>query len=79
MTIPADVVGERMAIQIELNGKLEDLPAGTTIATFLAGKGLQDKLVVVEVNGQIVARSAFEERVFKEGDQVEIVHFVGGG
>lgn len=79
MTSSGQAIGARAAIEIELNGKPERLPTGTTIGTFLAGKGLHDKLVVVEVNGQIVARSAFGERVFQAGDQVEVVHFVGGG
>jgi thiamine-phosphate pyrophosphorylase len=79
MTTSEQPVSEQAEIEFELNGKPERLPTGTTIATFLAGKDLQDKLVVVEVNGQIVARSAFGERIFRNGDQVEVVHFVGGG
>jgi thiamine biosynthesis protein ThiS len=72
-------IGEQTEVAVELNGKTERLPPRTTIAAFLAGKGLQDKLVVVEVNGKIVARSAFAEWSFEDGDSVEIVHFVGGG
>jgi thiamine biosynthesis protein ThiS len=79
MTLMNPSIGEQTEVAVELNGKTERLPTGTTISAFLAGKGFQDKLVVVEVNGQIVARSAFAERGFEDGDSVEIVQFVGGG
>ena len=79
MPLKSEPTGEQTGVEIDLNGKRERFPTGTTIATFLAAKGLQDKLVVVEVNGQIVARSAFAGRIFENGDQVEVVHFVGGG
>ncbi len=64
---------------ISLNGKETPLAAGTTIDEFLASRSLQGKLVVVEINGAIVSRSDFPVRVFESGDQVEVVHFVGGG
>ncbi len=67
------------ACVISLNGKETPLAAGMTIDDFLALQSLQGKLVVVEINGAIVPRSDFSFRVFDAGDQVEIVHFVGGG
>lgn len=66
-------------IAIELNGKAAVLSSGTTITQFLAAKGLQDRLVVVELNGVIVPRCAFSDTRFSGGDKVEVVHFVGGG
>jgi thiamine biosynthesis protein ThiS len=72
-------VDQEEQIAIELNGKTTPLPAGTSVSAFLAERGLQDKLVVVEINGQILPRSAFGETAFAPGDRVEVVHFVGGG
>jgi thiamine biosynthesis protein ThiS len=66
-------------IDIVLNGKPAAIPAGSTIAGLLAEKELTERLVVVELNGAIVPRSDFIATVFSAGDQVEIVHFVGGG
>jgi thiamine biosynthesis protein ThiS len=66
-------------IDIVLNGKPAAIPAGSTIAGLLAEKELTERLVVVELNGAIVPRSDFIAAVFSAGDQVEIVHFVGGG
>lgn len=66
-------------ITIRLNGNTTPVNRGTTISGLLEEKGLKPLLVVVEINGEIVARASFSERVFESGDQVEIVHFVGGG
>ena len=62
-----------------LNGKETVLPTGTTISQFLESRALVGKLVVVEINGTIVPRADFDDRVFQSGDLVEVVHFVGGG
>jgi len=66
-------------ITATINGKPTQLPAGTTISTFLAGRDLHERLVVVERNGGIIKRALFPEVIIEEGDLLEIVHFVGGG
>jgi len=66
-------------INATVNGKLVALPVGTTVAAFLAGRELHERLVVVERNGEIIKRATFSEVVVEEGDLLEIVHFVGGG
>lgn len=70
---------ETPVVNANINGKPVSLPAGTTIAVFLKGRELHERLVVVERNGEIVKRTAFPEIVIEEGDLLEIVHFVGGG
>ena len=67
------------SITITVNGKrAEGQPAGT-VAEFLRSRGLQDKMVAVELNGKILARHEFSLRHLRDGDQIEVVHFVGGG
>ena len=66
-------------IEITLNGKPAAIPEGSTILDLLASKELAERLVVVELNGVIVPRSDFGTTLFSARDQVEIVHFVGGG
>ena len=70
---------QTITIDITLNGKPANVPADSTIHDLLQAKGLAEKLVVVELNGTIVPRSDFGQTRFGAGDQVEIVHFVGGG
>ncbi len=62
-----------------INGKKLTLPRGTTIASFLEDMNLQHKSVVVEVNRDIIDREKFGDIELKDGDEVEIVRFIGGG
>ena len=56
-----------------------DLPEGTTAAALLEQLKLNPGLVVVELNLNILKRDDLAKSALKESDQVEIVHFVGGG
>jgi thiamine biosynthesis protein ThiS len=49
------------------------------VASFLDALGLQARTVVVEWNGRILARREFAGQAIREGDQGQVVHFVGGG
>ncbi len=53
--------------------------AAETIADFVRELGLEPKKVAVEHNGEISPRSGLEAVMLTDGDQLEIVHFVGGG
>lgn len=66
-------------IHVELNGKSTAMAARTTVAGLLATRKLQERLVVVELNGTILPRATYEATVIADGDRLEIVHFVGGG
>ena len=49
------------------------------MAGFLARHDLDPDLVVVERNGRILRREEFDRTALEPGDELEIVHFVGGG
>jgi thiamine biosynthesis protein ThiS len=66
-------------MQIEVNGKTRKVSAGTSVADLLAELELDARLVVVELNRQIVRRTERNEVGLQAGDRIEIVHFVGGG
>jgi thiamine-phosphate pyrophosphorylase len=66
-------------IDVTINGKQVALEAGTTISQFLQSKGLEERLVVVELNESILPRANYPSTILATGDRVEIVHFVGGG
>jgi len=65
--------------RIEVNGKDRDVAVGSTVAGLLEELGLDGRLVVVELNRQIVRRTEIDDIVLRDDDRVEIVHFVGGG
>lgn len=66
-------------MQVKLNGKLVELDAVGTVAELLERRNLKATLVAVEQNGTIVPRTEFDRRPVSDGDELEIVHFVGGG
>jgi len=69
----------RKVPHITLNGDPYDLDAPLSVAELLARLRIDARRVAVEHNLVVVKRSAFEVTVVGEGDQIEIVNFVGGG
>ena len=49
------------------------------MAQLLGELGIRPGRVVVEINRNVLSRDAHQMTVLKDGDKVEIVHFVGGG
>jgi sulfur carrier protein len=66
-------------MRIQLNGESLELPDGETVAALLTRLDLTGRRVAVELNQDIVPRSQHAETVLTEGDQVEVVHAIGGG
>ena len=64
---------------VTINRDARDSDGGATIAAMLRMIGLDPLRVAVERNREIVPRSTLAEAIVAEGDQYEIVHFVGGG
>lgn len=65
---------------IKLNGELVDLNEEVkTIQNLLAFYKLEDRLVIVEHNREIVLKDVYEVTNIQNGDEIELVHFVGGG
>jgi sulfur carrier protein len=64
---------------VQINGEKKEIANGLSVAQLLDALGIRAGRVVVELNRDIVARAAHGETFLKEGDAVEIVHFVGGG
>jgi thiamine biosynthesis protein ThiS len=67
------------AAPITVNGAARPLPAAGSLAAVLDDAGLAGRPVAVEVDGEVVARSRFHERLLRGGERIEIVTFVGGG
>ena len=64
---------------LTINGESRDFPDGLTLAALVAQLGMKQDRVAVELNLEIVPRGNWEATVLKDGDKLEIVHFVGGG
>jgi sulfur carrier protein len=66
-------------MKVTVNGETIEMPEGSRLAGLLTQVGLLRKQIVVEVNRDILQPSADEQFVLSEGDQVELIQFVGGG
>jgi thiazole synthase len=67
------------SLSVRINGEHRRVAEGTTIAEMINGLGLDPARVAVERNLEIVPRSTLAETGVEDGDDFEIVHFVGGG
>lgn len=66
-------------MRIILNGQAEELAEPLTVRALLEARGLADKRVALERNGEIVPKGRHAETLLAEGDQIEVVVAVGGG
>jgi sulfur carrier protein len=64
---------------LTINGEPREFPDGLTLAALVTHLGMKADRVAVELNLEIVPRSQWDSSVLKDGDRLEIVHFVGGG
>ncbi len=67
------------ALRLSVNGKPETAPPGITVAGLLTQLGVDPARVAVERNEDVVPRQTWPNVVLGDGDQIEIVAFIGGG
>ena len=67
------------SLGIRVNGEHRRVPAGVSIAEMLNEIGVDPAKVAIERNLKIVPRSTLTKVCVEDGDDFEIVHFVGGG
>ncbi len=66
-------------IRVLVNGEAREVAATATVADLLAQIGLDTRKVAVERNLEIVPRSTYAATALAAGDELEVVHFIGGG
>lgn len=66
-------------MRLTVNGETREAPDQTTLADLLASLGIDGRRVAVEHNREIAPKSLWSQIVLAEGDELEIVQFVGGG
>lgn len=66
-------------MRIQVNGEVRELPEGATVIGLLDTLGLSGQLVAVERNREIVPRAEHASTHLSDGDELEVVQFVGGG
>ena len=63
---------------VKINGESLEV-GGKTVSEYLNSAGYDLMRVAVELNGDIVPKAQYADTIFKDGDSVEVVSFVGGG
>jgi sulfur carrier protein len=66
-------------MQIIVNGEARALPSTQTLAELVDALELTGKRIAIERNGEIVPRSRYDGTVLDDGDELLIVHAIGGG
>lgn len=63
---------------VKINGEEKNV-SGMTVAEYLASTNYDSKRIAVECNGDIVPKAQYDNTILQDGDNVEVVSFVGGG
>ena len=66
-------------LSVRVNGEHRRVPGGTTVAEMVNQLGLDPLRVAVERNLEVIPRATLRDVCVEDGDDYEIVHFVGGG
>jgi len=67
------------SVSVRVNGEHRRVPGGTSVAEMVNLMGLDPLRVAVERNLAVIPRSTLGQVTVEDGDDYEIVHFVGGG
>jgi len=67
-------------VKIKVNGVPQEIETGLSVADLLTrNKVEQPDMVSVQLNGEFVQRDRFAATVFRDGDEVDFLYFMGGG
>ena len=66
-------------MKITCNGSELELSEGTVLMDFLLENGYRPQIIAVELNYAIVPSEEYAGTTLKEGDNLEVVSFMGGG
>lgn len=66
-------------MNVTINSQARTINTAMTLSALLDEMGLDDKRIAIEYNRDILTREQFPTITLQEGDNIEIVNFVGGG
>lgn len=66
-------------MKVTVNGEPREIPDAISVAGLLGHLGMEAGRVAIERNRDILPRTEWEETRVQQGDDFEIVQFVGGG
>jgi len=66
-------------MKIIINGKSKEIAGEVNISELLESFSLPKERIAIELNKQVVRRKDWENIKIADADQIEVIHFVGGG
>ncbi|HJU93056.1 MAG TPA: sulfur carrier protein ThiS [Pyrinomonadaceae bacterium] len=66
-------------MRVYINGESREVQGNPSLADLITQLDLPAARIAVELNREVVRRSAWDETMLRNEDRIEIVHFVGGG
>jgi thiamine biosynthesis protein ThiS len=66
-------------MRVTVNGTEQEVPADTNVSQLLARLNILPERISVEINLDVISREAYDHSHLKDGDQIEIISFFGGG
>jgi sulfur carrier protein len=66
-------------MKLVINGEQREVEDAKNVLELLQVFKIDHKILVVELNREIIERDSYAQTLLHEGDSIEIVHFVGGG
>lgn len=73
------IEGIIVSMDVLVNGDLQALTKGTSLQNLLVSLQMSQGRIAVEINGQIIPKSRFQQHQLRDGDKIEIVQAIGGG
>ncbi|MCL1946927.1 MAG: sulfur carrier protein ThiS [Chitinivibrionia bacterium] len=62
-----------------INGTQTEFKLGLTVGGLLREKEIDPQIVGVGLNGEVLSRNLFDETPIRDGDNIDVFKFVGGG
>ncbi len=66
-------------MNLRINGEDREVVDNLSLKELVTQLDLTPERIAIELNQNVVRRAEWPSTALKENDQVEIVHFVGGG
>ena len=68
-----------MSLKIQVHGETQNLPETTPLEGWVQSLEIPYRHVAIAINGEVIPRSQWTLTSLTEGDEVQIIHAVGGG
>ncbi|HXD31790.1 MAG TPA: sulfur carrier protein ThiS [Pyrinomonadaceae bacterium] len=64
---------------VQVNGESREISQEASLEELLTNLSIPRERVAIELNQKVIRRAEWANSILREGDKIEIVHFVGGG